>query len=177
MDDDQQKPNPPTSERRMFLAPRAAAGDGHGYRYTPLRRPDRDIIVNGQPRTEPPSPETLQTIRDATRLTDEPECVGPSILDSYQESARFYESLRHLAEVEAAQQARRMQTVAQRVRDAQDRAKRTQTDFSHEFHICRKMLERAKAGGRKDPPAALRIIEKIESRLDGTQLDGLHRAA
>lgn len=160
--------HPPTSERRVFLAPRASAGDGHGYRYGPTRKP---------PLYEQETPETLEKIRDATDVSDEPECVGPAILDGYQESARFYESLRHLAHVEAAQQSRKMLPAEHRLRDAQARAKRTQTDLSHEFHICRKMLDRAKAGGRNEPPAAVKVLEKVEATLDGTQLDGLHKAA
>lgn len=169
--------HPPTRERRMFLAPRAIAADGHGYRYGPARRLDKDVIHGNELLTEQPTPEQLEKIRDATNINDEPECVGPAILDGYQESARFYESLRHLRHVEAAQQSRKLLSAEARLRDAQARAKRTQTDLSHEFHICRKMLDRAKAGGRKEPPAAIRVLEKVESTLDGTQLDGLHRAA
>ena len=161
--DPQEQPekHPPTGERRMFLAPRAAAGDGHGYRYGPTRKPRLH---------EQESPETLEKIRDAASINDEPECVGPAILDGYQESARFYESLRHLRDVEQAQQTRKLLTAEQRIKDAQARAKRTQTDFSHEFHICRKMIDRAKAGGRKEPPAAIRVLEKVEAALDGTHL-------
>ena len=166
---DPQHELPPTSQRRMFLAPRAAAGDGHGYRYNPVRKPRLH---------EQESEETLERIRDAVSINDEPECVGPAILDGYQESARFYESLQHLAHVEAAQQARKLLSAEQRLLDAQSRAKRTHTDFSHEFHICRKMIDRAKAGGRKDPRAAIKVLEKVEAKLDGpVDLDRLDRAA
>lgn len=166
--DQQPDQHPPTRERRIFLAPGASAGDGHGYRYGPVRR---------VPIHEQVGHEALERIRDATNVNDEPENVGPAILDGYQESARFYESLRHLVEVEAAQQARKMLTAEQRLRDAQSRAKRTHTDLSHDFHICRKMLDRAKAGGRKEPAAAVRVLEKVEATLDGTQPSEQQRAA
>lgn len=166
--------NPPSSAKPRFLLKGSPLVSGGKARLMSNRKVDpkpakpREVSkVEAQGYTEQPH----------KALNHEPECVGPAILDGYQESARFYESLRHLQEVEAAQQSRTMLTAEQRYRDAYARAKRTQTDFSHEFHICRKMLDRARAGGRKEPPAAVRVLERVEATLDGTQLGGLHEAA
>lgn len=171
---DETPQNPPTSAKPRFLlkgSPLVAGGKARlmsNRKVEPNRAKPRDVSkVEAQGYTEQPH----------KALPDEPECVGPAILDGYAESARFYESLQHLRDVEAAQQSRKLLTAEQRLLDAQARAKRTQTDFSHEFHICRNMIDRAKRGGRKEPPAAVRVLEKVEAALDGTHLDGIHTKA
>lgn len=166
--------NPPSSEKPRYLlksSPLVAGGKAR------LMSADKVVPKPATPRDVSGIEAQGYTDQAHKRLHGEPECIGPAILDSYAESARFYESQRHQQEVMAAREDRRRRTVEDRLKDAMARAKRSQIDLGHEFHICRKMLDRAHAGGRKDPPAALKVIEKIEAALDGTQLDGLHKAA
>jgi hypothetical protein len=40
-------------------------------------------------------------------------------------------------------------------------------DMSGEFHAIGQMLKRAKDGGRKEPNAAIRRLERVEAKLDG----------
>ena len=101
-------------------------------------------------------------------LKGEPECVGPAILDGYAESARFYDSIRHKVEVEAAQQSRRLLSAESRLRDAQRRAKDKHVKAMRlEFKAIEAMLDRARNGGQPDPPSAIRKLEKLEGQLDG----------
>jgi hypothetical protein len=100
-------------------------------------------------------------------LQGEPECVGPAIVDAYGELARSFDALRHAADVEAAQQSRRLLDAEQRVTAAQARAKQRHMDMSGEFHAIGQMLKRAKDGGRREPNAAIRRLERVEAKLDG----------
>lgn len=177
---DPEQPKPPKSEQtskaQRFLAPKASAGDGHGYRNRPKREPWQDVVVDGKAHTEQASPETLERIKDATSITDEPECVSGAWLDFYAESARFYESIQHDAQIQAAQLARKELPIEARMADAQRRAKMQKIDMSHEFHIARKALERARRGGGKQDKVIARM-ERIEARLDRPADRGFRDAA
>src|SRR5881397_2606984 len=85
--------NPPSREKPIFLAPRASAGDGHGYRNELLRR--------GLPEglNEFELADHAARVGDAARSEDEPECIGPAILDSYVSVNRRIYSQRHTLEV------------------------------------------------------------------------------
>lgn len=139
-----------------FIAPQARAGNGHGYLNQPLR-----------PLPEVADPADLvDKIASATHYCDEPEAIGPDIVDAQTELARTYDRLRYEAEVELSQQTRKLLTIEQRMADAQRRAKLRHADISGEMHVVKQMLKRARKGGREDPPAALERVERIEARLD-----------
>jgi hypothetical protein len=121
-----------------FLAAGGRQGDGHGYASHP-----------------------------AFGMRGEPECVGPAILDSYAESARFYESVRHRQAVEAARLARPLLAAEDRIRDAERRAKAAHIDLRSEFRLLRDMVGRDRRGGRSPSAKALGRIERVECRLDG----------
>lgn len=99
-------------------------------------------------------------------LKGEPECVGPAIVDAYGESARYFDTLRHAREVAEARELRKLLTAEQRLVNVQERARKQHRNLTGETHVCQKMLERAKAGGRKEPLAAIERIERMEADLD-----------
>jgi hypothetical protein len=152
----------PRKPASRFIAPQARAGNGHGYLNQPMR-PLPDAI---DPIHNPDDAELLETIASATRHCDEPEAIGPAIVDAITELARTYDRIRYSVEVETAQQARRLLTMEQRMADVQRRAKLRHADVSGEMHVIKAMLERARKGGRVDPSAATERIERIEARLD-----------
>lgn len=153
-----------TGEKPLFLAPQARQGDGSGYLNEPLRRK----LPEGLDEFE--LADHAARAREATRPEDEPECVGPAIVDGYAELADFQHTLRHKASVEAARQARPLLDAEDRIRDAERRAKHAHRNLSHEFHLLRLMLERAERGGRQTPESAIRKLERIEATLDGVSL-------
>jgi hypothetical protein len=105
--------------------------------------------------------------RPELAVRDEPECVGPAILDSYAESAAFRFSQQHAVDVALAQQTRQHLAADDRVRDIQRRAKYAHVDMSHEVHLMHRDIERAKAGNRKPPARVLERLQGLESLLDG----------
>lgn len=113
----------------------------------------------------------------AMAVPGEPECIGPAILDGYSEAAAFQYSLQHQKAVEDARNLRPQLAAEDRLKDIQRRAKATHCDLSHEIHIMRRDLERARAGGRKTPGRVLSRLERIESVLDCVDADGFPRAA
>ena len=139
-----------------FLAPQGRAGNGHGYLNQPIR-PLPEVADH---------PDLVAKIANATHHCDEPEAPGPAIVDAITDLARTYDRIRYTAEIEAAQQSRRLLTIEQRMADAQRRAKRRHADISGEMHAIKAMLARARSGGRTDPPAAHERLERIEARLD-----------
>jgi hypothetical protein len=141
---------------RRFIAPQARSGNGHGFLSQPLR-PLPEVADN---------PDLVARIGGATHYCDEPEAVGPDIVDAQTELARTYDRLRYQAEVEQAQKDRRMLSIEQRMADAVRRAKLRHADVSGEMHVIKQMLERARKGGRAEPLAALERVERLEARLD-----------
>lgn len=136
---------------RRFLAPQARSGDGKGY----LGRPDRPY---------PPvadEAETAARIAEARAICDEPEAIGPAIVDAYAELGRTFDELRRKAQIEQARIARTLLTVEARIRDAQRRAKIQRMDVTSELWLIRKMLIRG------NETAALVRVERLEARLDG----------
>jgi hypothetical protein len=100
-------------------------------------------------------------------LASEPECVGPAILDSYAESARFHQTLRHKAVVESARESRKLLSMEDRIRDAERRAKYAHIDLRSEFRLLRQMVERDRRGGRLPGEKVTLRVERVERRLDG----------
>lgn len=109
--------------------------------------------------------------RPELAVRHEPECIGPAIVDGYAELATFQQTLRHQQAVEAARELRPLLAAEDRIRDAERRAKYAHRNLSGEFHVMRKMLERAERGGRKAPASLLGRLERIEAALDGVPLD------
>jgi hypothetical protein len=76
-------------------------------------------------------------------MRDEPEAIGPAILDSYAEGNEFRFAQQHTADVLAARVLRPLLRAEDRLRDAERRAKQSKRrDLSGEFLALRGMLER-----------------------------------
>lgn len=138
-----------TTDQPLFLAPMGRPGDAINQ--------DRDRLG--------------YVTKPQLAMRDEPECVGPAIVNGYAELADFQHTLRHKASVEAARQARPLLEAEDRIRDAERRAKHAHRNLSHEFHLLRLMLDRAERGGRRTPESAIRKLARIEATLDGVPLD------
>lgn len=156
----------PTSEKPIFLAPKAAAGNGLGYRNEPLRHD----LPTGLDEFELADHATR--VHEATRPEDEPECVGPAILDSYVESNAFRYSQQHAADVLAMRQIRPLLLAEDRLRDAERRAKQSRRrDLKGEFLALRGMLERYRRADQEPKPDSTLLcrLEGVEARLDGLE--------
>lgn len=154
-----------------FIAPQARQGDGAGYLNEPIRR----NLPEGLDEFE--LADHAARVKEATRPEDEPECIGPAIVDGYAELAEFQHSLRHQQAVEAARQTRPLLEAEDRIRDAERRAKQSHRNLSGEFHVMRQMLQRAQKGGRKAPAGLIGRLERMEATLDGVDQDGTPMAA
>ena len=140
-----------------------------------MREPARRFLApNGRTVTQPlrdfpmvaDEPEVVDRIREATSLFHEPEFPSKATVNAQADLGRTHDRLRHLAEVEQAHEIRETLSLEARMMDAQRRAKLQRVDVSHELHIMRQMLDRARKGGRADPPTALARIERVEAVLD-----------
>lgn len=148
----------PRQRARRFLIPGGGKGSsGLGYATQPLR----ELRPGGDPS------ELVSIVATQTCLVDEPEFVGPAILDAYGESARFYESLRHQAEVAAAREARKTLEPEDRVADIKRRAKEKHVNIAGDLAKVEHDLRKARAGGRKNFNGIVRRIERLEAWLDG----------
>lgn len=153
-----ESPKKPRRPAPLFLAP-GAGGNDTGYRTRPLRPLDATM--------EADSPEVVELIAGATRICDEPECIGPGIVDAYGEDAKFYESQRAIREAAERRQARVLLTAEDRLKTVMENAKRRHIDVSHEAFIMRRDLERARLAGRKEPASVLARLERTEAKVDG----------
>jgi hypothetical protein len=155
---------------RKFIAPQAKAGDGHGY----LNRPPRPIPEGIDPVHDYRDAETVARIAAATHYCDEPEAISDDIVDAFRDLGRTYDRLRHNAEVEQREHNRQALTQAvgpliaaeHRMNEARRRAKLQHVDVSHELHIMRRDLDRARNGGRDNPTNVIARLERLEARLD-----------
>lgn len=129
----------------------------NGTRYKPLR--DCPIVAD--------EPEVVDRIRAATSTRDEPEMLGPAILDSYAESNAFKHAQQHMADVLAAQQIRPLLAAEDRIKDIHRRAKHARVDLSHELGIMNRDLEKARKRGADPKPHTLHRISNLEGLLDG----------
>lgn len=141
---------------RKFLAPQARQGDGHGYTNRP-QRPLPEV---------PDSPELVARIHDRTALCDEPEAPSGAWIEAQYDLARTYDRMRHLAQVEQAHRIRACLSLEARMTEAHRRAKLQRVDVSGELYVIRQMLERARRGGRGEPPAAVDRLSRVEATLD-----------
>lgn len=109
----------------------------------------------------------LDRIKEARDPADEPECIGPAILDSYAESNAFRFTQEHQAAVLAAQQLRPLLAAEDRILDIRRRAKHARVDLTHEVDIMNKDLKRAREGNRKPPKRVEDRLVGLEALLDG----------
>lgn len=138
--------------------------------------PSSDAIYVAAPPRELPEvadePSTVERIRDAASIRDEPEAVssawanGRPWLRENAKDARRRHTEHRTADVGQRRVIRDQLDMEDRMKDAQRRAKRHHVDVSHELHVLGKMLERARNGGRKEPPSAVKRMAKLEARLD-----------
>jgi hypothetical protein len=153
-----------------FLAP-GAAGNDHGYR----TRPPLDL----PPAVHEPNPhrefavlaellDYAQRVAEARSIDHEPECIGPAIFnpDPRGEDASLRLWKHRALRVAEARQARTLTSTEDRLRDAQRRAKRQHVDVSHEVHVLTAMLDRARRGGRREPPSMIARLVRLEALLD-----------
>lgn len=140
-----------------------------------MREPTRKFMAsNGRTTTQPTrdcptvadEPEVVERIRAATSICDEPEFPSGATLDAKADLAKTYDRLRYYRDLSEAQKTRQQLSIEARMADVQRRAKLRHADVSGELHAVRKMLERARGGGRSDPRAAMNRIALIEARLD-----------
>lgn len=125
----------------------------------PIQHKPRFLAPLGKPRNYVDHP--------GLAVRDEPECVGPAILDSYAESAAFKHAQQHAHDVAQAQAKRPLLDADDRVRDIQRRAKYARVDMAHEVCLMQRDIARAKAGNRKTPKRTLQRLEGLEALLDG----------
>jgi hypothetical protein len=140
----------PRQPRRRFLSPT-------GVRSTPMR--ELPIAAD--------EPEMIDRIKAATSIRDEPEVIGPAILNSYAESNAFKHTQQHMADVLAAQQIRPAIEAEDRLKDIHRRAKHARVDLSHEIGIMRRDLDKARQRGAQPKPHTLHRLTNIEGLLDG----------
>jgi hypothetical protein len=152
-------------DKPRFLAPQARQGDGIGYLNQPIRRD----LPEGLDRFE--LADHAERTREATRPEDEPECIGPAILDSYITANRLIFSQRHVVEVlDMREHVRPLLRAEDRLRDAERRAKQARRrDLKGEFMALRGMLARyQRADDEPKPESSLvRRLEGVEAKLDG----------
>lgn len=141
-----------------FLAPGASAGDGKGYRHAPPRRLDK-----GAP-ADPPA--VVERVRAAASLRDEPEAIGPAILDPQGDDAAYLDRLRRDAELQAAILARRALASEDRLREIMRRAKLKRVDVRKEVYVMEAMLERSRRAGQGAPVKLVGHFERAEKRID-----------
>jgi hypothetical protein len=144
---------------RTRKAPPRFLAFGIRYAQSPLR--ELPIIAD--------EPDVRDRIAGATSLRDEPECVGPAILDPYGEDARKHQQLRHLKAVQEAQARRPQLDPTIRVADIERRAKDRHADLTKDTRLIRMWLDTARNGGRKPPQKALDRIVRLENQLDGVE--------
>lgn len=151
---------------------------------TPARK---FMAPNGKTSTQPlrPLPEhsdehefagerEADRVADRTRLCDEPEFPTGAWCDAQADLGRTYDRLRHAADVQAREQIREqlmhdlgpLIALEHRMTEARRRAKQQHVNVSHELHVCRLMLERARTGNRTNPTSLVSRVERLEARLD-----------
>jgi hypothetical protein len=99
-------------------------------------------------------------------MRDEPEAIGPAIVDGYAEVAAFHRSQQHAKDVAAMQTLRPLLKAEDRLKDIHRRAKHSHVDLSHEIHIMERDLKRAREKGKDAPKRTLERLGKVESLLD-----------
>lgn len=142
---DPQHPAKPYAPRPLFLAPGAAAGDGTGYRNKPFREP---------PLHEQVSSETLERIRAATSVTDEPEALDRDDWDRFISTEVDQRAKARV--IEREREAHRL-SQQERLERCQKDAAAQRRDIRREVWVIRQMQ------AKKRPP------EVVEKRLQALE--------
>lgn len=154
MSNDQQKPQ---TRKPLFLLQGSPLVSGGKARLMSNRK------VGSQP-AKPREVSGVEAIGYTTEphkaLREEPECIGPAIVDAYAELGKTFDELRRIAQIEEARVLRQALSLENRMLDARRRAKLQHIDLSHEMHIMDKML------GRGKDAAVVERLEILEARLD-----------
>jgi hypothetical protein len=140
--------------------PRTLAGtflSPTGLRRTPMRK--MPAVADEQ--------DTVERIRDATTLRDEPECIGPAILADYAQAALLHQSQQHALDVANMLEIRPTLEPEKRLEDIRRRARHSNVDLSRETMIMGAEITRARTGNRHIPGRVLRRMENVEALLDG----------
>jgi hypothetical protein len=103
----------------------------------------------------------------AMAMRNEPECIGPAIVDGYASIASFHRSQQHALHVAEAQLIRPTLPPESRLSDLRRRAKHSRVDMSHELHIIEREVRKAQMRGQDVPQRVVERLEKLEGLLDG----------
>jgi hypothetical protein len=148
-------------------APRRPAGrflGPSGIRYSPMREVPSLGAHEEDIRRE------AETVRDATTIRDEPEMVGPAILESYAQVNRRILTQQYILDVAEAQERRPELTPQNRLDTVYQRAKHAHVDMSHEIHLVQKAIDKARLRGQPVKPTALERLTGLEALLDGVSI-------
>lgn len=118
------------------------------------------------PESEEENLELAELVAAHAALVDEPECVGPGILDAYGRDSLAVARTRHAVAVAEALVLRPALPWRARLADAERRARAHHVDVGHDLRAVRRALEAAGVGGRREPATALTRLAAVESRLD-----------
>ncbi len=129
-----------------------------GLRHTPMRK--MPAVAD--------EPETVDRIRDATTLRDEPEVItDKAILRDWGQVALLHQSQQHALDVANMQEIRPELPPEKRLEDIRRRARHSNVDLSRETMIMGAEITRARTGNRQVPGRVLRRLGTVEALLDG----------
>jgi hypothetical protein len=112
--------------------------------------------------------------RPELSVRDEPECIGPAILNSYADVNRRIFTQQHVLDVAQAQERRPELTPQNRVDDLRRRAKDGRyQDLTRPLHVIQKELDKARFRGQPAGARTVAKIEAIEALLDGVTMQRL----
>jgi hypothetical protein len=144
------------------------------------RRPQgRFLAPNGRTRSKPLREVPSLGVHEEDRLRevelvsshtdprDEPEQVGPAILEDWEQVRQLHRSQQHAKDVAKALTLRPTLSIDDRVRDIQRRARQGGYDLRRECALMWRDIERAHAGGRQPPARVYERAAGLEALLDG----------
>jgi hypothetical protein len=108
--------------------------------------------------------------RPELAVRDEPECIGPAILNSYADVNRRIWTQQHVIDVAEAQERRPQLAPVHRLEDVRRRAKDAHVDLSHEIHLVQLAVDKARFRAQPVSLSALTRLEGLEALLDGVAL-------
>lgn len=151
----------------------------------PRRPAGRFLAPNGRTRTKPLREVPSDGIHEEDRLRevelvashtdprDEPEGIGPAILESWAEVNRRILTQHHILEVAEAVERRPELTAAHRLETVRQRAKHAHVDMSHPIHLVQLAVDKARLREQPVNPRALERLEGLEALLDGVSIQRL----
>jgi hypothetical protein len=147
----------PAARHFLALAP------GRDYATQPLR-PLPEV---------PDEPDTIQRIRDATTLRDEPEAASDAWVACLADINRRLMSQQIIRDVAEAQKTRPAITPQNRLDTVHQRAKQAHVDMSHPIHLVQRAIDKARLREQPVAPSALDRLEGLEALLDGVAVKRL----